>query len=62
MGDESKHEAFRTYRERKVLVNIDEAISLVRKCEPGFTYEGQRDIYPHKPLKYRTVESMVGLS
>ena len=58
MEGETKHESFRVYRPRKVLVSVDVAESLVQRCEEGVTFDGRRDIYPYKPLAYQTLESL----
>ncbi len=58
MENEEKYPAFRVYRVRRVLVSVDVAESLVARLPEGFTFDGRRDIYQHKPLEYRTVESL----
>jgi hypothetical protein len=50
----------RHYRERKILVSVDEAEQL--RCCSRFACKGRRDIYPLRPLEYRTLESLSSLS
>ena len=50
----------RQYQERKILVSVSEAESLRR--DSSFAHEGLRDIYPYRPLKYQTLESLARIA
>lgn len=46
---------FKEYKKRKILVSIDE---MQEHSSKSFSEGSRRDIFPFKPLKYRTMEDL----